>query len=447
VQFNQGLVRPRGAAPDSRPVFAEEGYRRLLHEQPVEEAVRLRAETRLNYIAEMNRLLDLIHVPVVLLYWSTRPPDYTEGIGTIGDYWGEFPHFVNSAVITQVKDRADRYVEAVTRRGLPQLIVDRVSGSPLIMWPEDRFPGVQQRAHNHYYPSPEMHADAAEAILGALPVTPAPRLHPPRRDVLVHYHIFKNAGAAIDRVLQQYFGQSWAWLQPPDSGACMNDEQLVRLLSTRPDLSAVSSHQLRFPLRGGEGIRLHPVVMLRHPIDRVRSIYDYERMEGRQQSSQLIHTVQAGKLDFPDWVEWCLSEPGMAAPIANFQTRACSFRHNGLDPNDWAVPPDLTNLEEAMDLMSELPVVGVAEEFECATALLTARFGPLFPQLDFAGDAEGQRDAASPGDDRALDPNALNQRLAAIRQELGPALYLRLVQANELDLELYAQARRRLLGA
>lgn len=453
VQLNQGLVRPRGAVPEVPAAFAEDAYRRFLHDESIEEVVRLRTEARVNYIAEMNALLDRIHVPVMLLYWSTRPPDYVEGIETIGDYWGEFPHFVNSAVISNVRERADRYVGAVTRRGLPQLIVDRVTGAPLIMWPEDRFPGVQQRSHNHYYPSPEMHADAAEAVLGALPVTPAPRAHPPRRDVLVHYHIFKNAGTSIDERLQQYFRPGWSWLQPPNPAACMNDEELMRMLATRPDIKALSSHQLRFPLRGNDHIRLHPIVMLRHPIDRIRSIYEYERTEGRQQTSQLIHTAQAGKLGFAEWIEWCLSDPGLAAPIVNLQTRACSFRHNGLNPNDWAVPPDLTNLGEALAVISELPVVGVAEEFERTAALLTARFGPLFPQLQFSnllptGQPGMSQETALMDDGYSLDQGSVNERLAAIRGELGPALHLRLLQANELDLELYAQARRRLaLGA
>jgi hypothetical protein len=47
-------------------------------------------------------------------------------------------------------------------------------------------------------------------------------------------------------------------------------------------------------------------------------------------------------------------------------------------------------------------------------------------------------------DDRPLDRESVNERLAAMRRDLGPALYLRLLQANELDLELHAQARRRL---
>lgn len=436
VQINQGLVRPRGASREVAAVFAEDAYRRFLHEETVEEAIRLRTEARVNYVAEMNALLDRIRVPVILLYWSTRGPDYADGVDSIGSYWGEFPHFVNSAVIAQVRERADRYVEAVTKRGLPQPIVDR-AGRPLVMWPEDRFPGVQQRSHNHYYPAPEMHEDAAEAVIAALPVTPAPRTRPARRDVLVHFHIFKNGGTSIDERLRQYFGPAWAWLLPPDAGACLSDEPLVRMLASRPDISAVSSHQLRFPLRGSEDIRLHPLVMLRHPIDRVRSLYDYERAAGRQQTSPLLHTVQAGMLGFAEWVEWCLSDPGLAAPISNLQTRACSFRHNGQGPNDWLVPPDLTNLEEALAVISELPVIGVAEEFPLAAARLTARFGRLFPDLTFAS-------AKLSDGDQVLDRTSVTDRLAAVRRELGDARYLRLLRANELDLELYAQARRQL---
>jgi hypothetical protein len=448
VQINQGLVRPRDAAPDAAALFAEDAYRRFLQEETVEEAVRLRTEARVAYVAEMNALLDSIRVPVVLMYWSTREPDYADGIESIGSYWGEFPHFVNAAVVSRIKDRADRYVEAVTRRGLPQLIVDR-AGRPLVMWPEDRFPGVEQRSHNHYYPAPEMHEDAAEAVLAALPLTPAPRPRPARRDVLVHFHIYQNGGTAIDARLQQYFGPGWAWLLPPDTAACMTDEPLVEMLASRPDISALSSHQLRFPLRGSNEIRLHPLVMLRHPIDRVRSMYEYERTDARQQTSQLVHTLQAAKLGFAAWVEWCLSDPGLASPIENLQTRACSFRHNGIEPNDWTMPPDLGNLTEALAVISELPAVGVAEEFRLTAARFTARFASLFPDLNFSSAPAGASGQIPPAilfdGDRALNPDAVSARLAAIRRELGDALYQRLLRANELDLELYAQARRQLV--
>lgn len=447
VQINQGLVRPRGAGEDVAPVFAEDAYRRLLREETVEEIARLRAEIRAVYIAETRALLAKITVPQILMYWSVRAPDYQEGIGNIGAYWGDFPHFVNSAVISAISGYADRYVEVVTKRGLPQLITDH-TGKPLLMWPEDRFPDVKLRSHNHYYPSPEMHADAAEALLRVLPVTRTPRSRPKRRDVLVHVHIFKNAGTSIDNTLQQYFGAAWMRVNPAAADACLVNADLTRHLTAHAEVAALSSHQMRFPLSGDAEIRLHPFLLLRHPIDRARSIYDYERMDARQQTSQLAHTVEAARRSFPEWIEWCLSHPALEAPIGNNQTRACSFRHNGSAPGDWDIRPDIVNLTEALAVMSELPVVGVVEEFDLTAALLTAHFASLFPGLRFASvqtnvswEAQGVSMVEA---DFALDRNTLNDRLASVRAELGGPLYRRLVEANELDLELYAHAKRRL---
>src|SRR5437763_15551616 len=122
-----------------------------------------------------------------------------------------------------------------------------------------------------------MHVDAAAGVLDALPVSRAPRSVSKKRDVLVQFHIFKNAGMSVDQSLQQYFGADWIAFDPPAPDIGVGNNDLVATLEAQPNVAAVSSHQLRFPLGGSEHIRLHTILLLRHPIDRVRSIYDYER--------------------------------------------------------------------------------------------------------------------------------------------------------------------------
>ncbi|MEM7797364.1 MAG: DUF6473 family protein [Cyanobacteria bacterium P01_C01_bin.118] len=136
------------------------------------------AETRENYVKAMVELLEKIRVPKVLLWFSTRSPDYTEvyppvwprrlnhWIGKLSNgklgLWrsrynaqverllGDFPHLVNQAMVDQLKGYCDRYVEYTDSPGIPH--------------PLKTYNG-ESLEPNIYYPSPEMHHDVYEKLL------------------------------------------------------------------------------------------------------------------------------------------------------------------------------------------------------------------------------------------------------------------------------------------
>jgi hypothetical protein len=123
-------------------------------------------ETRENYLSAMMQLLDAITPPKILLWFSVRGPNYEEYLELpLGRLWGEFPHFVNQAMVDEMRSRADIYVECVSRRGLPQPIFDRI-GNPTSFKGFSLSPSeVVMMTRNRYYPSPEMHEDAAQMLL------------------------------------------------------------------------------------------------------------------------------------------------------------------------------------------------------------------------------------------------------------------------------------------
>jgi hypothetical protein len=83
---------------------------------------------------------------------------------------------VNASMVKRVRPHADRYVECVTSRGCPQPLISRFTGEPVTVdLKTDRKQGaLEQGAEgplysgiwraNRYYPSPEMHVDAADAL-------------------------------------------------------------------------------------------------------------------------------------------------------------------------------------------------------------------------------------------------------------------------------------------
>ena len=159
---NQGLLIEK-KDPGKTEHFAEYAYQKLISMGNLELLSSIRNETRLNYLYEMIELLSLIKVPKILFYFSQRDTDYQEGLGNIGEYLGQFPHFVNEKMINVIKKYADNLVKSISSEGLPQPIFDS-NGVPQLIWEESKFPTVKYRYHNNYYPSPEMHKTAANNL-------------------------------------------------------------------------------------------------------------------------------------------------------------------------------------------------------------------------------------------------------------------------------------------
>ncbi|CAN1527473.1 hypothetical protein MCERE10_02061 [Burkholderiaceae bacterium] len=162
---NHGQVKNKEDNTDFE--FSEFAYSKLLKYKNKFYLEALRSENRYNYVLEMIELLSLINVPKIFFYFSDRDLDYKEDISNIGNYWGSFPHFINSDVIKILKKYVDEYIESTIRVGLPQAIFDN-AGMPCLIWDEKVFPSVKFRYHNNYYPSPEMHAAASSSLINVL---------------------------------------------------------------------------------------------------------------------------------------------------------------------------------------------------------------------------------------------------------------------------------------
>ena len=129
-------------------------------------AMKLVAETRKNWIHNYQSLLNQITVPKILFWFSKRQPDYQEKYKSLGALFNEFPQLVNSMMVEQIKVFSDDYVECVSRRGTPQPLFSRFTSEPTTIDPalDRKDLGGKIWTHNPYYPSPEMHVDAAKEL-------------------------------------------------------------------------------------------------------------------------------------------------------------------------------------------------------------------------------------------------------------------------------------------
>jgi hypothetical protein len=135
----------------------------ILREFSRDEVAALIEDTRDNWVRLMLKLLDSIRIPKVLLWVSTRKPDFKFDLSSRKTALGPFPHFVNLRMVDALRRHADAYVEAVSSRGTPQPLFNRFTGELASIYrPEGGF------RYSSGYPSPEMHVDIAEALVPAL---------------------------------------------------------------------------------------------------------------------------------------------------------------------------------------------------------------------------------------------------------------------------------------
>ena len=129
-------------------------------------AKRLVTETRSNWIKNYRSLLSQIAVPKILFWFSKRLPDYQERYNNLSALFNEFPQLVKLKMVKEIGDFSDEYVECVSKRGSPQPLFSRFTGKLTTVDPAcDRQDlGGQIWTHNTYYPSPEMHLDAARVL-------------------------------------------------------------------------------------------------------------------------------------------------------------------------------------------------------------------------------------------------------------------------------------------
>lgn len=151
---------------DGKALGCDEAFDRLLRHHTVDYVRRIVAETRQAWLDSFKALLRAITVPKILCWFAMRPPRYREKYRSVASLFGDFPQLVNADMMNELRQYADHYVVCVSRRGLPQPLIDKRSGEPVTV--HDEWGGVWRQ--NGYYPSPEMHVDAAnrlEAICAA----------------------------------------------------------------------------------------------------------------------------------------------------------------------------------------------------------------------------------------------------------------------------------------
>jgi hypothetical protein len=240
-----------------------------------------------------------------------------------------------------------------------------------------------------------------------------------KRHVIIHYHLFKNAGTSVDAILKRNFGARWIAQEYQPQPAATMAASVRSLLLERPDITAVSSHTLLLPLPEVPGVEIFPIIFIRHPIDRLHSAYTFER----EQQSDTEGARLAKETDFAGYLRARLEKPR-----ERFCRNAQTFRLA------MAIPPDgRPELDRALQAFETLPFVGSVEAFGASVAALQRLLAGPFPGFH----------AFEAFENVTRPQQRLDHRLSGIRAEIGDELFETLGDANADDLALYHRSLNR----
>lgn len=244
-----------------------------------------------------------------------------------------------------------------------------------------------------------------------------------QRRVLIHYHIFKNAGCSVDACLKASFGDGWKEFEGSHAHDIQSSEQLARFLRANERVVAVSSHLARLPLPWNGCL---PIVFLRHPLLRARSVYEFTRQDPTQPFADVVRGM-----GFADYVRWALRKERGSIVIRNYQVvhlSQASWRcANILDAE-----AGQADFEEARDSITKWGVVGIVESFALSARVFNARYGPIFPKLNLRNVHVNTTSSNS---------TSVVDKIEQCRDLLGSTLHDAFMAANALDADLYEHAR------
>lgn len=233
------------------------------------------------------------------------------------------------------------------------------------------------------------------------------------RALLLHAHMFKNAGSTFDWSLQRCFGAAFTDHRDDDAmrrGAAY----LGPYLQHCKGLRALSSHWVTVPLPQLPDVDIHLAMFFRDPIERVYSVYSFER----RQEVDSPGVRQARELGFVDYVRWRL-QPGVGPAIRNFHTRYCSgrFRDDELG----------RTYDLAVATIESTPLLGLVHRYAESIVLFEYYLHSAFPDVDLSWRIQNTSGEHS---------RPLAHRRRAVERELEPVME-DLLNANRYDLQLY----------
>ncbi len=237
------------------------------------------------------------------------------------------------------------------------------------------------------------------------------------RGVIIHYHLFKNAGSSVDAILEHNFGSEWAEIEGPNNKK-LTPEMMTEYILDNPEKKAISSHTAVVRLPEIPGVQILPIFFFRHPLGRIQSAYEFERVQ--DSDSPGSKAAKAG--DFAHYLAWRLSTP-MLTQVVNFHAvRLKDFRVDTLNREPQHFRP------RSIEALKSLPVVGLVERFDESMIKFGELIRPHFPDFELLNVRANAMTKKG---------KTVHEKLKTFEEKIGRLTFINLMQLNALDMELY----------
>lgn len=241
-----------------------------------------------------------------------------------------------------------------------------------------------------------------------------------RRPVILHDHLFKNAGSTIDWALRRCFGE--AFVEQRDRQV-RGSEFFLRALRADHALRVVSTHQFRPPLPEIPGARVFTLMMFRDPLERAISVYHFNRRRG-DRDDRFAKAARA--MTLREYIVWSM-QPGIPSTLCNFHVAKCldDRFHNPFALGD-------EQLDAAKRYVASVPLVGLVDRFDDSMVLFEHVLREAFPAIDLS---YVKRNAGPRLTWRDRD------KATFLRESIGEHVFGELRERNACDLEVVRFAR------
>ena len=245
------------------------------------------------------------------------------------------------------------------------------------------------------------------------------------RNILLHVHIFKNAGSSFDDALNHFFKDAFVDHREDEALRKGKMDYLTEYLDKHPNIEAFSSHSIYFMPENTEKYHFHPVYFLRHPIDRIRSVYSFEK---KQLPATTKGSIKAKELSFEEYVAWYMQDDAPAT-IRNVQTIFLSGRG--------AAPSQMNEkFTVALENLKQTQCIGVVDRYDESMVVFEEYLKGYFSDIDLSYIRRNVTD-------KNLEVT-VEEKAKRLLEQFDTPLQNLIREKNALDFKLYDEANEQL---
>jgi len=240
--------------------------------------------------------------------------------------------------------------------------------------------------------------------------------------ILLHLHIFKNAGTTFDRALSKLFKKEMLAYDTDNPGARISIEHLTQIQQAHPKSRIITSHQIGLPVPVYSDVIYHPVFFLRNPIERIQSCYHFEKD---------VQKLMAEDVTMEIYVRRNLNNPKINAC---FGVQLATIADNRYIKN-WS-RDELTGtvVNSALSNMQTTRCFGLVDRFDESFEFICYRLRNFFPELS-------QNIKPSQHNISEASKN-INDKTKYVQDSLSDATYSRMLDALKPEILLYETAQK-----